>query len=339
MNKNLSMIICYILLISGTLLSISSNTWLGAWMGLEMNLLAFIPIINNSKNTMFTEASLKYFLVQALASSILLFSILTQFININTEFYFFTETPIIILMISSLLMKVGAAPMHFWFPSVIEGMNWNNSLILLIWQKIAPMMLISYMINIKFLMVIIMITTFIGAIGGFNQNSMRKILAYSSINHMGWMFSGMMISNYYWMMYFIIYSIISISIIFLLKMFNIFYMNQTFLMMNSFPILKFVIFSNLLSLGGLPPFLGFLPKWMIIQNLINKNLWIIMFMMMMTLITLFYYIRITYSAFMMNYNELKWNMLNKQFLPMKIIFMNFLTLIGLNIIFIMYEFI
>nr|AMW68034.1 NADH dehydrogenase subunit 2 [Climacia areolaris] len=337
MYKNLSIIMFYTMLISGTMISISSNSWLGAWMGLEMNLLAFIPIINNFKNMMFTEASLKYFLVQAMASSILLFSILFLFFYKNLNLSSFYNLNIsLILMNSALMMKLGIAPFHFWFPSMIEGLSWMNCLILLIWQKIAPMMLIMYIINIKFMIIIIIITTLIGAIGGLNQISLRKILAFSSINHMGWMLSSMMISNFYWKMYFLIYSIITFSIIINFYSFNIFYLNQSFLIMNNYPENKFLLYCNLLSLGGLPPFLGFLPKWLIIQNLLDKNMLIIIFMMMMTLITLFYYIRITYSAFLLNYNQLKFSnfMIHNKFL---LYMSNFLTLMGMMSLFLFFE--
>nr|YP_007025981.1 NADH dehydrogenase subunit 2 [Chrysopa pallens]AFL65885.1 NADH dehydrogenase subunit 2 [Chrysopa pallens] len=335
MDKSLSSYVFLSTLIIGTIMSISSNNWLGAWMGLEINLLSFIPLMNNLKNSMSSEAALKYFLVQALASSVLLFSIVIMSMSDNILMFNFINMNLFNLLLnSSLLMKMGVAPFHFWFPEVIEGMNWLMGIILMTWQKLAPMVLLSYCISFFMLNSIILISIFIGSIGGLNQISLRKIMAYSSINHMGWMLSSFLISNYYWFCYFLIYCFISISIILLFMKLNIFYINQAFNLMNMSPILKFMIFCNFLSIGGLPPFTGFFPKWIIIQNL--NNMFLITFMVCMTLITLFYYLRVTYSAFMINYTILKWNKsvnynLNYSFI------LNFFSLFGLFLCMIVYS--
>nr|YP_004222189.1 NADH dehydrogenase subunit 2 [Apochrysa matsumurae]BAJ61134.1 NADH dehydrogenase subunit 2 [Apochrysa matsumurae] len=306
MKKSVSNFVFLTTLILGSLISISSNNWMGAWMGLEINLLSFIPLMNNLKNSMSTEASLKYFLVQALASAILLFSVVIMslfnniFMNLLNNIDLFN-----FLMNSSLFMKMGVAPFHFWFPEVIEGMNWMISIILMTWQKLAPMILLSYCISFFYLNFIILFSIFIGSMGGLNQISLRKIMAYSSINHMGWMLSSFLISNYYWLIYFLIYCFLSISVIFNFMKYNIHYLSQTFNLMKFSPILKFIIFCNFLSLGGLPPFSGFFPKWIIIQNL--NNYFLITMMVCLTLITLFYYLRVTYSAFMINYSISKWS--------------------------------
>nr|YP_010249647.1 NADH dehydrogenase subunit 2 [Nothochrysa sinica]QTT60766.1 NADH dehydrogenase subunit 2 [Nothochrysa sinica] len=334
MKKSLSNIIFMMTLSIGTIISISSNNWLGAWMGLEINLLSFIPLMNNLKNSMSTEASLKYFLVQALASSILLFSIIMMSLNNNNMFNINDINIFNWILNSSLFLKLGVAPFHFWFPEVIEGLNWFIGTILMTWQKLAPMILLSYCVSFNYLNSIILFSIFIGSIGGLNQISLRKIMAYSSINHMGWMLSSFLISNYYWFIYFLIYCFLSISIISLFLKFNIFYINQAFNLMNFSPILKFIIFCNLLSLGGLPPFSGFFPKWIIIQN-INSN-FLITFMVCLTLITLFYYIRIAYSAFLINYSILKW-CLNINVYPNISLYMNFFSLFGLTILVIMYS--
>nr|AMW67852.1 NADH dehydrogenase subunit 2 [Nevrorthus apatelios] len=335
MNKNLSTIVFIFSLISGTLISISSNSWLGAWMGLEINLLSFIPLMNNSLNLMSTESSLKYFLTQALASSILLCAVIFLFILNELEMFFNNNLMLNLILNSSLLMKMGAAPLHFWFPGVMEGLTWLNGLILMTWQKIAPMLLLSYCLNMNLIYIIIMISIFIGSLGGINQTSLRKLMAYSSINHLGWMLSSFYISNSFWMIYFFMYSFLSLSIISLFMHLNIFYMSQTYTLLNNSPVIKFLVFCNFLSLGGLPPFLGFLPKWLIIQNLITSNLFLISFMTMMTLITLFFYIRISYSAFMLNYSETKWMMkinLNMNFNLHWIIVLNFVSLMGLSLV-------
>nr|ARO47906.1 NADH dehydrogenase subunit 2 [Osmylidae sp. EMHAU-20151229-16] len=331
MFKNLSTLMFLMTLISGSLISISSNSWLGAWMGLEINLLSFIPLMSDSKNLLSNESMLKYFLVQALASSILLFIVILLSLMNSMNIFLKLNEYFILIMNSSLMLKMGAAPFHFWFPGVMEGLSWMNNFILMTWQKIAPLILLTYYFDMKFLFMIILISILVGSIGGLNQTSLRKLMAYSSINHIGWMLSTLLISNYFLMIYFLLYTFLSFSIVFMFKFFNVFYINQCFNLLNNFSILKFSFFCNFLSLGGLPPFLGFLPKWLIIQNLALKYPFLISMMVSMTLITLFYYIRLTYAAFMMNYSNIKWfNLfLKKNYILMSC---NFLSLMGLPLI-------
>nr|QOL00842.1 NADH dehydrogenase subunit 2 [Phyllomimus sinicus] len=295
----------------GTLVSISSNSWLSAWIGLEINLLSFIPIMMNSKNPMSTEAALKYFLIQAFASSILLFSFtLTQLTNNMNIMY--QPSMFTLLMTSSLMLKMGVAPFHFWFPGTMEGLSWMNCMILMTWQKIAPLMLLSYLMNMNnFTYMTIIMSIIVGSIGGLNQTSTRKLMAYSSINHLGWMMSAMIAGENLWMMYFIIYSIMSLSVTIIFQSFQISYISQNIMLLNKHPIIKFSLFTLLLSLGGLPPFLGFLPKWLVIQNLTQlSQISLTVIMVMMTLITLFYYLRLTFSAFLLHSYNPQWNLQN-----------------------------
>nr|YP_009040597.1 NADH dehydrogenase subunit 2 [Dastarcus helophoroides]AHG24991.1 NADH dehydrogenase subunit 2 [Dastarcus helophoroides] len=290
-------------MILGTLISISAYSWMSMWMGLEINLLSIIPLFKN-KSTLSSEATLKYFITQALASLILLFSIImmmmmTEFIPQNFNLF------LLMIMNSSLLTKMGAAPFHFWFPEVMEGLSWINCFILLTWQKIAPMILLMYNYQMPmFLFSIIILSMLISGIMGLNQTSLRKIMTFSSINHIGWMLSTMFNNQSIWMIYFIIYSIISLNIILIFNFLNIFYLHQLYSKMNYNISMKLFFIMNFLSLGGLPPFLGFLPKWMTINYLINENLMFLAFIMIiLTLITLFYYIRITFSTLTLNSSE------------------------------------
>nr|YP_010987356.1 NADH dehydrogenase subunit 2 [Lednia tumana]QCF39710.1 NADH dehydrogenase subunit 2 [Lednia tumana]WOL43199.1 NADH dehydrogenase subunit 2 [Lednia tumana] len=298
-------------LMAGTLIATSANSWFGAWMGLEINLLSFIPLMTNSKNLFLTEASLKYFLVQALASATLLLSVILGSFLSSSPYEDSTGTLNVMntVISSTLLLKMGAAPFHFWFPGVMEGLNWMNGLMLLTWQKIAPLMLISYTFQMNiFFSVIITLCVLVGSLGGFNQTSLRKILAYSSINHLGWLLAAMAAGESIWCLYFLVYTFLSLTIIFLMNSFKLFHVNQIFSLNHINPIHKFAFFVTLLSLGGLPPFLGFLPKWIVIQSLINTgNNFLITVMVITTLITLFYYLRTTFGAFMLTYSETLWN--------------------------------
>nr|UJT63709.1 NADH dehydrogenase subunit 2 [Uvarovina chinensis] len=298
-------ILFYTSLTLGTIIAVTSTSWLGVWMGLEINLLSFIPLMTDTKNTMSTEASLKYFLVQALASAMLLFSLILMFTLSNS---FLLKASIFqTLICSTLLLKMGAAPFHFWFPGTMEGLSWKNCFILMTWQKIAPLILMSYIIEMNtFIMIIIVTSVLIGSLGGLNQSSLRKLMAYSSINHLGWMISAMVVGENVWELYFIIYALLSSSIVLMFYTNNIYHINQNFLTMTNDHITKSCIFLLLLSLGGLPPFLGFFPKWLVIQTLVEMEYqFIIIIMVIMTLVTLFYYLRLTFLAFLFSYTELK----------------------------------
>nr|UPY81524.1 NADH dehydrogenase subunit 2 [Exhyalanthrax sp.] len=307
MFKNSSKMLFTFTLMSGTLISISSTSWLGCWMGLEINLLSFIPLMSNTKNLMSSESSLKYFLVQALASSVLLFSVMMSMLKFNMVEMSNPSQLMEMAIISSLLMKAGATPFHFWFPGVMEGLTWVNSLILMTWQKMAPLMLISYLFIKSFMIYPIILSALVGSMGGLNQTSLRKLMAFSSINHIGWMLAAMMSDENLWLIYFIMYTLLSSTLIFMFNTYKVFHFNQLFSFFIPSKPLKFTMFMNMLSLGGLPPFLGFLPKWLVIQLLTNNNQILLMFIMtMFTLITLFFYMRMTFAAFMLNYYENSW---------------------------------
>nr|QUB01614.1 NADH dehydrogenase subunit 2 [Batocera lineolata] len=290
-------------LMMGSLIAISSYSWLSMWMGLEINLLSIIPLLKDKANVYPSEAALKYFITQTLASIILLFSILLS-LNIK-EFWPENLAFLNMIMNSALLTKVGAAPFHSWFPEVLEGLNWNNSLLMLTWQKVAPMVLIFYNCKLSsFFLMIILISTIMSGILGLNQMSMRKILAFSSINHISWMLASMLNSQYIWLIYFIIYSIITLNIILILKLKQIFYLHQLFNSLNSSKSIKFSFMLNFFSLGGLPPFLGFFPKWLVVNNLIQQKFFLLSFLLIIfTLITLFFYLRITFTALVINSSE------------------------------------
>nr|AIW06182.1 NADH dehydrogenase subunit 2 [Ideopsis vulgaris] len=324
-NSN-KMFFLFILFFS-TLISISSNSWLGCWIGLEINLLSFIPLISNSNNLMNSEASLKYFLTQTIASINFLFSILLKMFFMKN---FLLNDLFSIMINMSLLMKMGSAPFHFWFPNIIEGLSWLNCFILMTWQKISPMILLSYYFNMNFILIIMIMNTIIGVIGSFNQNSIRKLLAFSSINNLGWMLASILISESIWNLFFIMYSFLNMIMCFIFYLINIFYINQMYNFNLNF-FIKISIMINFMSLGGLPPFLGFFSKWIVINFLINNNLILIcFFFIMMSLIMIFVYIRIIYSSLLFYNFKTKWfkiNIKNKYFHLIN--FISFISLIGM----------
>lgn len=294
-------------------------------MGLEINLLSIIPLFKRNNDIYPTEASIKYFVTQTIASSIILFSVaiylnLSEFVPKDTNLY------LNIIINSGFLIKIGAAPFHIWFPEVIEGLNWNIRILILTWQKIAPIILLINNIKINiFLRFIIITSSIIRGLQGVNQISMRKILTYSSINHVGWIISRIIFSTSVWLIYFIVYSLISINIIIILKNLNIYYLKQLFNSINRNKIIKILFNFNFLSLGGIPPFLGFLPKWLTINFIIINNIYLLRaILIIFTLITLYFYVRISINSLIIYSSE----KLNKNIKINKItIIVNFISIL------------
>lgn len=295
-------IIFFNFLVLGTLITISAYSWFSTWIGLEINLLRIIPLFKSNNTKYPIEATIKYFITQTLASAIILFSLIIIF---NIKNYFFRNYWFILILNSALLTKLGAAPFHSWFPEVAEGLNWNNNLILLTWQKIAPSILISYNINLTiFIRIIIIRCVIIGRIIGLNQIRLRKIIVYSSINHLGWILASLIRNQIIWFIYFSIYTIITLNIVIIFKISNIFFIPQLLLILNSNKINKFIFSLTFLSLGGLPPFIGFIPKWFTVNFLVYKNFFFINFIIIIfTLLTLFFYLRLIFSIIIIKTQE------------------------------------
>uniref|UniRef100_UPI0030FE5E4A NADH dehydrogenase subunit 2 n=1 Tax=Struwela camposi TaxID=2859449 RepID=UPI0030FE5E4A len=272
-------------LLAGILIAITSNNWFMMWMGLELNLYAFTPFILQTSNHLEKEAALKYFLTQATASIILLTSIL-----------FSNYSPAMpTLMFMSLAMKLGVAPCHFWFPSVMNASPWPTCWLLATVQKIAPLTLINYLfcyMNNNLMFSLAALSALVGANGAFNQSHLRPLLAYSSIHHMGWIFAVLKFSSSMAALYFVSYFLISSSIMFFFHKLNLNSLAPS--NMNAFnkSYLLSILF-NLLSLGGQPPFLGFFPKMMIIFFLTNNQMFLLATILISTsAISLYFYMKI-----------------------------------------------
>nr|AGA56179.1 NADH dehydrogenase subunit 2 [Polycheles typhlops] len=291
-------------LLLGVFLTISSTSWFSAWVGLELNLLAFIPLITSKNNLFYSESALSYFLIQALGSALLIFS--ASLLLMETPFYLF-------IMSLSLFLKMGAAPFHFWFPKIMEGLNWPQAFILMTVQKLAPMSLISYIsfnfICSSLISLTIPLSAIIGALGGLNQTKLRSLMAFSSINHMAWMLSAILMNHTSWLLYFFFYSLMTFSIIVLFFHLKTFFFPQLLNLSSLPPLLKASLSTSLLSLGGLPPFSGFFPKWLLIQEMIFYKFYFFLFILLTsTLITLYFYLRMLYPLLTLSTPYIKKNL-------------------------------
>nr|QGQ61309.1 NADH dehydrogenase subunit 2 [Lasiopodomys gregalis] len=291
----------YMTIMMGPMITMLSSNLFVMWIGLEMNLLALIPLMLNNPNPRSTEAATKYFLTQATASMILLLSILMNFKQLGT-WTFQPETDINIMTMTfiSLAIKLGLAPFHSWLPEVTQGIKLDVGLILLTWQKIAPLSILSQyyeLINPNLLILSALISVLIGAWNGLNQTQTRKILAYSSIAHMGWMVSILPYNPSLTALNLLVYIIMTIPMFFIFSTHSFTSISSMSLMWNKMPMALPMISLILMSTGGLPPLTGFLPKWAIITELMkNNNLSLASLMAMAALINLFFYMRLIYST-------------------------------------------
>lgn len=292
---------------------ISSISWLNIWIWLEINLISFIIFIINNKNKISIESSLIYFLIQTISSIILLFSILIILFKNN----------IIILIIISIIIKLGSSPFHYWIPLIIERLNWIKIFILLTWQKINPLFILIINNYYLYLKLFIILSLLIGSIAGLNYISLKKIISFSSINQLRWIIIRL-INNKIIKLYLFIYIYLIYLIIKSFNYFNLKFLNQLISLKIKNKFIKLFIFINLLSLGGLPPFLGFFPKLFIILKL-NRSL-LIFFIIIFSLLSLFMYLRIIFSLLILN--SIKINKIYKNINYKK--FFNIIKLIMIN---------
>nr|WFF50934.1 NADH dehydrogenase subunit 2 [Helarctos malayanus] len=288
-------------IVLGTMIVLFSSHWLMIWIGFEMNMLAIIPILMKKFNPRAMEASTKYFLTQATASMLLMLGIIINLLHSGHWTISMIPNPIASTVITiALAMKLGLSPFHFWVPEVTQGIPLSSGVILLTWQKIAPLSVlyqISPSINPNLLVTLAATSVLVGGWGGLNQTQLRKILAYSSIAHMGWMAAIMVYNPTLMILNLAIYIMMTLGT-FMLFMHNL---STTTLSLshtwNKSPLIASLILALMLSLGGLPPLSGFIPKWMIIQEL-TKNDMIVMptFMAITALLNLYFYMRLTYAT-------------------------------------------
>nr|AAQ93789.1 NADH dehydrogenase subunit 2 [Mirounga leonina] len=286
---------------SGTMIVLTSSHWLLTWIGFEMNMLAIIPILMKTHNPRATEASTKYFLTQATASMLLMMGIIINLMFSGQWTISKIPNPIASgLMTIALAMKLGMAPFHFWVPEVTQGVPLSSGMILLTWQKIAPLSVlyqISSSINPKLMISMAIVSVLVGGWGGLNQTQLRKILAYSSITHMGWMAIILTYNPTLMLLNLTIYIMMTLSTFTLLIHNSSTTMTSLSQSWNKLPLTTSLILMLMLSLGGLPPLSGFMPKWMIIQEL-TKNDMIILptFMAITALLNLYFYMRLSYTT-------------------------------------------
>nr|ADI77131.1 NADH dehydrogenase subunit 2 [Herichthys labridens 'Media Luna'] len=283
----------------GTTITFASSHWLLAWMGLELNTLAIIPLMTQLHHPRAVEATTKYFLTQAAAAATLLFASITNaWLTGQWDIQQLTHPLPTTMITLALALKIGLAPLHAWLPEVLQGLDLTTGLILSTWQKLAPFALLLQIqpINSNLLMLLGLTSTLVGGWGGLNQTQLRKILAYSSIAHLGWMILILQFSPQLSFLTLMMYFIMTASAFLILKINNSTNINTLATSWAKTPTLTALTPLILLSLGGLPPLTGFMPKWLILQELTKQDLALTATLAALTaLLSLYFYLRLSYA--------------------------------------------
>nr|ACJ67954.1 NADH dehydrogenase subunit 2 [Fundulus heteroclitus] len=283
----------------GTTITFASSHWLLAWMGLEINTLAILPLMCQSHHPRAVEATIKYFLTQATAAAMLLFASITNaWITGQWNLEFMSYSLPTTLVTVALALKIGLAPLHAWMPEVLQGLDLTTGLILSTWQKLAPFCLLLQInpSNTSLLLILGLASTLVGGWGGLNQNQLRKILAYSSIAHLGWMILVLQFFPSLTLLTLLMYFVMTFSLFISFKVNNSTTINSLSMSWSKAPIISSMVPFILLSLGGLPPLSGFMPKWLILQELTKQSLAPLATLAALSaLLSLYFYLRISYA--------------------------------------------
>nr|AEM67218.1 NADH dehydrogenase subunit 2 [Crenicichla aff. regani 'Orinoco'] len=282
----------------GTTITLLSSHWLLAWMGLELNTMAMIPLMAQHHHPRAVEAATKYFLTQAAAAATLLFaSTYNAWLTGQWDIYHMSAPLPTTLVTLALAFKIGLAPLHIWLPEVLQGLDYTTGLILSTWQKLAPFALLLQIQpdNSNIMILLGLSSTLIGGWGGLNQTQLRKILAYSSIAHLGWMILILKFSPSLSILALTTYFFMTTSVFLTFKLNKALNINMLSTSWAKAPTLTAIAPLVLLSLGGLPPLTGFMPKWLILQELTKQGLILTATIIALTaLLSLYFYLRLSY---------------------------------------------
>nr|ABO33398.1 NADH dehydrogenase subunit 2 [Sitta carolinensis] len=284
-------------LLLGTTITISSNHWILAWTGLEINTLAILPLISKSHHPRAVEAATKYFLVQAAASALVLFSSMTNAWHTGQwDITQLTHPTSCLILTSAIAIKLGLVPFHFWFPEVLQGSPLTTGLLLSTAMKFPPITLLfmtSQSLNSTLLTTMAIMSTALGGWMGLNQTQTRKILAFSSISHLGWMAIIITYSPKLALLNFYLYTLMTAAVFLTMNSMKVLKLSTLMTSWTKSPALSTTLLLTLLSLAGLPPLTGFLPKWLIIQELTKQEMPLMATMIsLLSLLSLFFYLRL-----------------------------------------------
>nr|QKI36924.1 NADH dehydrogenase subunit 2 [Rigidipenna inexpectata] len=285
----------------GTTITTSSTHWVMAWAGLEINTLAIIPLISKFHHPRAIEAATKYFLVQATASALILFSSMTNaWVTGQWDITQLNHPTSCLLLTAAIAMKLGLVPFHFWLPEVLQGSPMITAMLLTTVVKLPPitiLLLTSHSLNPTLLTAMAIASTALGGWMGLNQTQTRKILAFSSISHLGWMAIIIAYSPKLTMLTFSLYTLMTSATFLTLNTTKTLKLSTMMTSWTKSPTLTASLMLTLLSLAGLPPLTGFMPKWLIIQELTKQEMSpMATIITLLSLLGLFFYLRLAYYS-------------------------------------------
>ena len=314
------LILCSIL---GMMVMISSNDLIVFYVGLELQSLALYVLASFNKNQLkSSEAGLKYFVLSALSSGLLLYgcSLIYGFSG-STNFNIIGETMYsshygltfgIVFILVGLAFKISAVPFHMWAPDVYEGSPTSVTLFFAIVPKIAALTVFIRFLYVPFvnmvdqwqtIIIFLSIASMIfGAVAAIGQNNLKRLVAYSSIGHIGYTLAGLAVGSNEGIQSSIVY--ITIYIVMNLGLFSCLFMmkrNDQYFetiddlsgLSKNHPVLSLSLLVILFSLAGIPPLAGFFAKFYIFKSVIEQSMYFLAIVgLLSTVIAAFYYLRI-----------------------------------------------
>ena len=309
--------------ILGMMIMISSNDLIVFYMGLELQSLAlYVLAAFNRNNPLSSESGLKYFVLSALSSGLLLYgcSLIYGFsgsTNFNIISLSITEVQYgltlgIVFILVGLAFKISAVPFHMWAPDVYQGSPTSVTIFFAILPKIAALtvfirflyvpfvnMIDQWQIIIIFLSIASMIFGSVAAIG---QKNLKRLMAYSSISHMGFALAGLSVgtnqgiqSSVAYISIYLLMNLSFFSCMFMMRKENIYYEKLEDLsgLSKNHPILSLSLLIVLFSLAGIPPLAGFFAKFYIFLAVIENEMYFLAIIgLLSTVVAAFYYLRI-----------------------------------------------
>ena len=325
-NNNIDKIEYPIIILSSTLgmiLMISSYDLIVFYLGLELQSLSLYILASFKRdNERSTEAGLKYFVLSALSSGLLLygFSLIYGFTG-STNFEIISKNLneentgaifAIVFVLVGLAFKMSVVPFHMWTPDVYEGSPTSVTSFFALVPKIAIMSVLIRFMYIPFLnafsqwqTIIIFLSIgsmLLGAVAAIGQESIKRLIAYSTIGHMGYALAGIATgtnqgiqSSIVYLTIYLVMNLGLFSCILMMKRENIFYESISDLsgLSRNHPILAFAFLIILFSLAGIPPLAGFFAKFYIFMSVIEVKMYTLAIIgLLTTVISSFYYLRI-----------------------------------------------
>ena len=314
------LMLCSIL---GMMVMISSNDLIVFYIGLELQSLALYVLASfNRDQIKSSEAGLKYFVLSALSSGLLLYgcSLIygflgsTNFItiseNMNSSQYGLSFAIVFILV--GLAFKISVVPFHMWVPDVYEGSPTSVTLFFAIVPKIAALTVFIRFLYVPFInlidqwqiiIIFLSIASMIfGAIAAIGQKNLKRLIAYSSISHMGYILAGLSTGTNEGIqssiVYISIYLVMNLSFfccLFMMKRNEKYYddINDLAGLSKNHPLISLSLLIILFSLAGIPPMAGFFAKFYIFMAVIEQSMYFLAIIgLLSTVISAFYYLRI-----------------------------------------------